>query len=73
MKLTITLAGKNKRYRHSISVRTLVSATGNLEHGNLLCRYVKFRFLKFYAFIKVYMFCERFTIFFGFTCFVKAC
>ena len=27
MKLTITLAGKNKRYRHSISVRTLVSAT----------------------------------------------
>lgn len=27
MKLTITLTGKNKRYRHSISVRTLVSAT----------------------------------------------
>ena len=27
MKLTITLAGKNKRYRQSISVRTLVSAT----------------------------------------------
>lgn len=27
MKLTITLAGKNKRYRHSVSVRTLVSAT----------------------------------------------
>jgi murein DD-endopeptidase MepM/ murein hydrolase activator NlpD len=27
MKLTITLSGKNKRYRHSISVRTLVSAT----------------------------------------------
>ena len=27
MKLTITLAGKNKRYRHSIRVRTLVSAT----------------------------------------------
>ena len=27
MKLTITLAGKNTRYRHSISVRTLVSAT----------------------------------------------
>ena len=27
MKLTITLAGKTKRYRHSISVRTLVSAT----------------------------------------------
>ncbi|AUC89260.1 peptidase M23 [Alteromonas sp. MB-3u-76] len=27
MKLTITLAGKNTRYRHSVSVRTLVSAT----------------------------------------------
>ena len=27
MKLTITLTGKNRRYRHSISVRTLVSAT----------------------------------------------
>jgi len=27
MKLTITLTGKHKRYRHSISVRTLVSAT----------------------------------------------
>ena len=27
MKLTITLTGKNRRYKHSISVRTLVSAT----------------------------------------------
>jgi len=27
MKLTITLTGRNRRYRHSISVRTLVSAT----------------------------------------------